>query len=78
MLGCNFSRVLNSGKVLQANSPQKSHAELDESETLDAGNKDLLAKSYVELDSLLPDLRVIGGCCGTEHTHIEKLVVGLT
>lgn len=80
-----FSSEIGSGedwigriKGIRANSSQKSHAELDESETLDAGDKDLLANCYVELDRLLPELRVIGGCCGTDHTHIRKLVVGLS
>ena len=80
-----FSSEIGSGddwigriKGIRANSSQKSHAELDESETLDAGDKDLLANCYVELDRLLPELRVIGGCCGTDHTHIEKLVEGLS
>lgn len=59
---------------IRANASLKSHAELDESETLDEGDKDLLAHSYRELDRLLPELRVIGGCCGTDHTHIAKVV----
>lgn len=64
-------------KGVRANASLKSHAELDESETLDEGDKVLLANCYVELDRLLPELRVIGGCCGTDHSHIEKVVEGL-
>ncbi len=64
-------------KGVRANASLKSHAELDESETLDEGDKVLLANCYVELDELLPELRVIGGCCGTDHTHIEKVMEGL-
>lgn len=55
---------------IRANASTKSHAELDESETLDAGDKCLLASDYRELMHLLPELKVIGGCCGTDHSHI--------
>lgn len=60
-------------KGLRANASNKSHAELDESETLDVGDKQQLAKDYNKLKSLLPSLNVIGGCCGTDHTHMEKI-----
>ncbi|MEP0132853.1 MAG: homocysteine S-methyltransferase family protein [Eudoraea sp.] len=58
---------------IRANSSTKSHAELDESEVLDEGDKDALAKGYKELKTMLPNLNVIGGCCGTDHTHMEKI-----
>lgn len=58
---------------IRANASTKSHAELDESETLDTGDKHLLAEGYTELISLLPDLRIFGGCCGTDHTHLEEI-----
>ena len=60
-------------KGIRANASDKSHAELDESETLDEGNKEELAKGYQNLKSLLPNLTIIGGCCGTDHTHMEKI-----
>jgi S-methylmethionine-dependent homocysteine/selenocysteine methylase len=60
-------------KGIRANASIKSHAELDESETLDEGNKEELAKGYQNLKSLLPNLTIIGGCCGTDHTHMEKI-----
>ncbi len=60
-------------KGLRANASAKSHAELDESESIDAGDKDQLAKKYQKLKTLLPNLTVIGGCCGTDHTHMEKI-----
>jgi S-methylmethionine-dependent homocysteine/selenocysteine methylase len=60
-------------KGIRANASVKSHAELDESETLDVGNKEELAKDYQNLKSLLPNLNIIGGCCGTDHTHLEKI-----
>ncbi|MCK5369357.1 MAG: homocysteine S-methyltransferase family protein [Cyclobacteriaceae bacterium] len=60
-------------KGIRANASVKSHAELDESETLDEGNKEELALGYKNLKSLLPNLNIIGGCCGTDHTHMEKI-----
>jgi len=60
-------------KGLRANASNKSHAELDESETLDVGDKQQLAKDYNNLKNLLPGLNVIGGCCGTDHTHLEVI-----
>ncbi len=58
---------------IRANASLKSHAELDESVTLDAGDKCLLAAGYVQLFQLLPELKVIGGCCGTDHSHMEEI-----
>lgn len=58
---------------IRANASLKSHAELDESETLDAGDKCQLAEGYMQLFQLLPELKVIGGCCGTDHTHMEEI-----
>ena len=58
---------------VRANASTKSHAELDESEYLDSGDKHELAERYQELKKLLPNLNVIGGCCGTDHTHIEQI-----
>ena len=59
--------------AIRANALTKSHAELDECEHLDAGDKIELAIKYEELDKLLPNLNVIGGCCGTDHAHVEEV-----
>ena len=58
-------------KGVRANASTKSHAELDESEHLDTGDKPLFINGYKELKTILPELIVIGGCCGTDHSHIE-------
>ncbi|OQP46852.1 homocysteine methyltransferase [Niastella yeongjuensis] len=63
----------NRVRGIRANASLKSHAELDESVTLDAGDKCLLAEGYVQLFHLLPELKVIGGCCGTDHSHLEEI-----
>ena len=58
---------------LRANASRMSHEELDNSETLDDGDPAELAKDYANLLSILPKLRVFGGCCGTDHRHIRAI-----
>lgn len=58
---------------LRVNASMKSHAELDESETLDIGDWNDLAQRYHRLLPLLPNIRVLGGCCGTDHRHIDAI-----
>jgi homocysteine S-methyltransferase len=63
---------------LRANASTKSHAELDDSETLDAGDPASLAAEYQSLRRALPNLNVIGGCCGTDHRHIAAICAAWT
>lgn len=56
---------------IRANASTKSHAELDEAEELDAGDPEQLAAEYAALARLLPNLNVLGGCCGTDLRHVE-------
>ncbi len=65
-------------KGIRANASTMSHAELDAAETLDRGDPSGLASEYVALRAVLPDLRVVGGCCGTDHEHIAALAAALT
>jgi len=58
---------------IRANASLKSHAELDDSEMLDTGDACLLASGYKDAFQLLPGLKIIGGCCGTDHTHMEAI-----
>jgi S-methylmethionine-dependent homocysteine/selenocysteine methylase len=58
---------------LRANASTKSHAELDEATELDAGDPADLAARYAALRAKLPRLNVLGGCCGTDHTHIRHI-----
>jgi S-methylmethionine-dependent homocysteine/selenocysteine methylase len=58
---------------LRANASKKSHAELDEAEELDEGDPAELAAAYAELHERLPNLNVVGGCCGTDHRHIDAI-----
>ena len=58
---------------LRANASHRSHAELNESPDLDAGNPVDLGRQYRSLHDALPHLNVMGGCCGTDHRHIEQI-----
>uniref|UniRef100_B8HJU0 Homocysteine S-methyltransferase n=1 Tax=Cyanothece sp. (strain PCC 7425 / ATCC 29141) TaxID=395961 RepID=B8HJU0_CYAP4 len=58
---------------IRANASTKSHAELNESETLDEGNPAELGSLYQQLREHLPHLNVLGGCCGTDDRHIEAI-----
>jgi S-methylmethionine-dependent homocysteine/selenocysteine methylase len=59
---------------VRANASKMSHAELDEAEELDAGDPEELADDYARLRELLPNLNVLGGCCGTDHRHVAAVV----
>jgi S-methylmethionine-dependent homocysteine/selenocysteine methylase len=63
---------------LRANASEKSHAELDEAKELDAGDPAALAGHYRELQKRLPNLNVVGGCCGTSHRHVEEICAAVT
>ncbi|HEY1283253.1 MAG TPA: homocysteine S-methyltransferase family protein [Steroidobacteraceae bacterium] len=58
---------------VRANASMCSHAELDASTTLDSGNPVELGEQYVRLRKWLPGLAVVGGCCGTDHRHVEMI-----
>ena len=63
---------------IRANASKLSHAELDEAETLDEGDPAELAAAYRELSERLPALSVFGGCCGTDHRHVEAIAGAVT
>jgi S-methylmethionine-dependent homocysteine/selenocysteine methylase len=58
---------------IRANASAKSHAELDESVELDSGDPVELAEQYRALRVTLSQLTVLGGCCGTDHRHIDQI-----
>jgi len=58
---------------LRANASRRSHAELDQSTDLDIGNPDELAQEYRALRQWLPRLTIVGGCCGTDHRHVDAI-----
>jgi homocysteine S-methyltransferase len=59
---------------LRANASAKSHAELDSATELDRGDADELSRHYLDLLRRHPHINVLGGCCGTDHQHIEKII----
>ncbi|GGB22716.1 homocysteine S-methyltransferase family protein [Allosediminivita pacifica] len=58
---------------VRANASRLSHAELDAATDLDSGNPAELGHDYARLARMLPNLRVFGGCCGTDHRHVEAM-----
>jgi S-methylmethionine-dependent homocysteine/selenocysteine methylase len=64
-------------KAIRANASRCSHAELDVATELDRGDVTDLADWYGRLQSILPDLRVVGGCCGTDHEHVTAIAEAL-
>ena len=65
-----FSRI----RGLRVNASRMSHAELDESDTLDDGDPAELGAECAALAAYLPTLNVLGGCCGTNHRHVTEIV----
>ena len=61
---------------MRANASRLSHAELDEATELDRGDIDELGALYADLASTI-DLRVVGGCCGTDHEHVATIADAL-
>lgn len=58
---------------LRANASTRSHAELDEADELDSGDPADLAERYLALRRDLPELDVVGGCCGTDIRHVTAI-----
>lgn len=84
MINCahptHFADILTDGEPwlerirgIRANASTKSHAELDDSKELDEGNPVELGRQHRELSSKLKNLNVLGGCCGTDHRHVEEI-----
>ncbi len=55
---------------LRANASRLSHAELDEAEELDEGDPEEFGRLSSDFAHILPNLRVVGGCCGTDIRHV--------
>lgn len=83
MLNCahpdHFDAILDGGawcqrlRGIRANASRRSHAELDASPTLDDGDPAEFGAAYAALRARLPQLTVLGGCCGTDHRHVEAI-----
>ena len=84
MINCahptHFERVVAEGgewleriRGVRANASHRSHAELNEAPDLDSGNPVELGKQYAGLTKHLSRLNVMGGCCVTDHRHLEQI-----
>lgn len=58
---------------LRVNSSRRSHAELNESTTLDDGNPLELGQEILALRTRRPHLTILGGCCGTDARHLAAI-----
>lgn len=58
---------------LRANASTKSHAELNDSTELDEGDPVELGRQHRALLDRLKNINVFGGCCGTDHRHVEEI-----
>jgi S-methylmethionine-dependent homocysteine/selenocysteine methylase len=58
---------------IRANASAKSHAELNESPELDIGDPVAFGHQHRALFDRLKNLSILGGCCGTDHRHIEEI-----
>lgn len=58
---------------LRANASRLSHAELNDSSTLDCGDPLEFAVQHTDLLRRHPQINVLGGCCGTDQRHIEEI-----
>ncbi|HXG71843.1 MAG TPA: homocysteine S-methyltransferase family protein [Gemmatimonadaceae bacterium] len=64
---------LNKIRGIRANASRMSHAELNEAPVLDAGDPRELAREYAEISRRMKHINIMGGCCGTDHRHIEQI-----
>ena len=58
---------------MRANASSMSHEELDAATELDEGDPVELASAQHELRAQMPNLALVGGCCGTDARHIAAM-----
>ena len=63
---------------VRANASTRSHAELDCACDLDDGDPAALGAELAALQRRLPNLTVLGGCCGTDDRHIKEIAKALS
>lgn len=84
MLNCahptHFADALRKGEAwtarlrgLRANASMRSHAELDAAPDLDIGDPTDLGRRYQAVRREFKHFCVLGGCCGTDHRHVEQI-----
>ncbi|WP_225773019.1 homocysteine S-methyltransferase family protein [Inquilinus sp. Marseille-Q2685] len=84
MINCahptHFEETLSAGgawtervRGLRANASRRSHQELNDAPDLDDGDPVELGRQYGDLLRRHPQINVLGGCCGTDHRHVEQI-----
>lgn len=84
MLNCahptHFAGALETGESwvrriagLRANASKRSHQELNDAPDLDDGDPAELGREHAALLRRHGHIRVLGGCCGTDHRHVEAM-----
>jgi S-methylmethionine-dependent homocysteine/selenocysteine methylase len=84
MINCahptHFAGVLEPGagwveriRCVRANASALSHAELDEATEIDEGDPAELGEQHRELLETLTKVNILGGCCGTDHRHVDAI-----
>jgi S-methylmethionine-dependent homocysteine/selenocysteine methylase len=63
---------------IRANASTCSHAELDAATELDDGDPAAFGFEYRDILTRLPHINVLGGCCGTDHRHVEAVARSCT
>lgn len=58
---------------IRGNASLKSHQELDNTLVLDRGDVSVYVGEFDGLLNILPELKVVGGCCGTDEEHLDAL-----
>lgn len=64
-------------KGIRCNASRCSHTELDEAETLDAGDPHELGQLYRALHRKMPWVNVLGGCCGSDLRHVKEIIAAV-
>jgi S-methylmethionine-dependent homocysteine/selenocysteine methylase len=72
--GLNDAPALDRVGGLRVNASVRSHAELDEATDLDEGDPAALAADNAALRDKLSGVRLLGGCCGTDHRHVAQII----
>ena len=63
---------------LVANASRCGHAELDEATGLDDGDPEERGRELVTIQRMFLRIMVLGGCCGTNLRHIERIAAHAT
>jgi homocysteine S-methyltransferase len=72
--GLDGARQLERIGGLRVNASALSHAELDDAEELDEGDPVMIGRDTAALRERLPSIRLLGGCCGTDHRHVAEII----